>query len=204
MKKIILSMVSIMALSTNSYAGGDRELIDVIPIEIPKTDTNYYIGLGFSSMKLLDINSEENFQATSVMISAGYKIYDFLSIEGRYSRSLKVDYFAPKGSTGDMSDYPSDFTNIGIYLKPSYTYNSISAYALLGYGEVRLTNMPLNDVARAEQSFQWGLGLSYKINDSFSIFADYVNLYQAKGFDYRSVNSDIRVDAITVGITYNF
>ncbi|MGC9350981.1 MAG: porin family protein, partial [Sulfurovum sp.] len=55
-----------------------------------------------------------------------------------------------------------------------------------------------------ESGFQWGLGLSYMINDSLDLFADYKFL--ADDFDgvFSNGATEVSVDSLTVGVIYNF
>jgi opacity protein-like surface antigen len=85
-----------------------------------------------------------------------------------------------------------------------YPVGNFNLYALLGYGEVEITNIPLGDVDRAEDGFQWGLGAGYQVNNEISVFIDYTQMYNDTGFDYRAVNSDILADAWTLGLSYKF
>ena len=132
-----------------------------------------------------------------------------LSIEGRYVfhvGNINYDHgsnsHTNKGK--DINDYPADFTNIGIYLKPMYRIEHAAPYLLIGYGEVKLTNIPQGDADRAEAGFQWGVGISYIVNNHFSIYADYLCMYDDKGFDGRAVNRNIISDSWTFGLSYHF
>ncbi len=161
------------------------------------------------SLKLKNDFTKEHFKTKALTLQAGYKINDYLALEGRYTHhvgDVEYDHGTDHrvNESVDIDDYPTDFTNIALYFKPSYSYEKVTAYALLGYGEVELTNIPLGGVDRAEAGFQWGIGLTYEVNENLSLFVDYVTLYDDKGFNYRATNSDIKVDALTVGVSYRF
>ena len=55
-----------------------------------------------------------------------------------------------------------------------------------------------------EDGFQWGLGADYAINENFSVFVDYISLYDDRGFDYRAQLDDIDADTWTLGVSYRF
>jgi len=202
--KIVYTFMMLSSLSFAEFNVGVA-LETIIDKAIREAPSNFYVGLGISTMKLNNTKTNENLRTISIMLQGGYKIYNFLAIEGRYTRNMsKVTYDAGSTNSSNIDDYPTDFTNIAIYLKPSYLYYDFSTYALLGYGVTSLTNLPIGDVTRAEKGFQWGIGLSYEITKNISFFADYVNCYNSKGFDYRSLDEDITVDTISIGINYKF
>ena len=211
MKKNVLSLVSILALSGLSYAGGDvapvEEPVVIAPVVID--DSGFYLGVGFSGMSLNNDLTDEEFTANGVMLQAGYQYNRYIAVEGRYMLHIgDVEYTHGSTTNPDYNDYPTDFTNIAIYLKPMYPIGDFSIYALLGYGEVELTNIPLGgpgiSADRAESGFQWGLGADYAFNENISGFVDYVRMYDGTGFDYRAMNADIVADVWTLGVNYAF
>ncbi|MDQ7047656.1 MAG: porin family protein [Sulfurovum sp.] len=209
---MILSVTLLLSTTTLAQAGSKQVApveAEVLALPTVQSDNAYtssfYLGLGASALKLDNGDTKENFKANAVTLQAGYDYNKYLGIEGRYSRSFgNVKYDKGTSTNANIGDYPTDFTNIALYLKPQYKLEKFSAYALLGYGEVALTNIPQGGVDRAEAGFQWGLGLSYDITNNISVFADYTNLYEGKGFNYIATNSDITVDAATLGFLYKF
>jgi opacity protein-like surface antigen len=208
-------LLILLIVNTLTFAGGNitsvKKTTHVKEVTKPMVlDTSdLYVGIGISGMKLKNNLTKESFEAKGVMLQVGYKITDYLALEARYTHHIgDVEY--DHGSdhrvneSVDIEDYPTDFTNIAIYFKPSYSYNKVTAYALLGYGEVKLTNIPLGDVDRAEDGFQWGAGVAYEINENLLLFVDYIVFYDNKGFDYRATNADIKVDALSTGVSYRF
>ncbi|SFV49790.1 putative outer membrane protein A [hydrothermal vent metagenome] len=210
MKYRVSLAVSFLILGKLSFAGGDiapaKEPIAVVPVV---EDSGIYLGIGASSMSLdNDLNSEE-FSAKGIMIQAGYQFNQYIAIEGRYTINVgNLEYDHGTTNNPDYSDYPADFTNLALYLKPMYSLENFSIYGLLGYGEVTLTDLPHpnnpGSVERAERGFQWGLGASYKFMNNLSIFIDYTRVYDDKGFDYRAQDADITSDLWTLGVSYRF
>ena len=207
----MLSIVSVLALSGVSFAGGNimmvEEPIAVVPVVVD--ESSFYVGLGFSSMRLNNDLTDEEFSANAMMLQAGYQYNRYLAIEGRYTFHVgDVEYEHGTTINPDYSDYPTDFENVAVYLKPMYPIDDFSVYALLGYGEVGLTNIPLGGAGisadRAEGGFQWGLGAGYNVNESIAVFVDYVRMYDDIGFDKRAQSADIVADAWTFGISYKF
>jgi hypothetical protein len=87
-------------------------------------------------------------------------------------------------------------------MKPTKSYDGLSIYALLGYGQIKLTN--IKKVNRVENSFQWGGGIAYPINSKFNFFTDYIMLYKGKGFGGRAQKQIVDVYSTTVGVNYAF
>ena len=203
--------MSLTTVSTMIMAGGNivPDLAPVVATPIVAAESNFYLGLGFSGMKLHNEFTEEEFSTNGIMLQAGYKYNQYIAIEGRYTLSVgDVEYEQGLTTNPHYDDYPTDFSNIAIYLKPMYPIGDFSIYALLGYGEVELTNIPLGgpgiSADRAESGFQWGLGAEYSFNENISLFVDYVNMYDDVGFDYRAMQADNVADVWTLGITYKF
>ena len=166
-----------------------------------------YLGVGISSMSLDNELSRESFKATGITLQAGYDFNDYIAIEGRYTKDLgKVKYNHGKTDNPNYSDYPGDFSNAAIYVKPMYSLYDFSLYALLGYGTVKLTNIPNvgTSADRSEEGFEWGVGFTYDLTKSTSLYFDYVNAYKGKGFDYRAQDADITSELWTFGISYMF
>ena len=167
-------------------------------------EANIYIGIGIGWMKLKDDLTKEFFQTYPLVLNGGYIFHKYFSVEGRYTRSvLNVSYDnGTLTSSQDDSDYPTELTNLGIYLKPTYPINDFNVYTLLGYGEVSLNDIKGAD--RIEWGFQWGVGLSYKLNNNFKLFGDYLNLYEGKGFNGRAKQANVHVDTLNMGVSYEF
>ena len=207
---ITLSIIALLIQSV-AMAGGDITPVEqpTAPLPLVHDNNGLYLGLGVTSMNLDNDLSKESFSATGIMFQAGYQFNQYIALEGRYTMHLdNLKYDHGTTTNPNYSDYPGDFSNVGIYIKPMYHFNDFSIYGLLGYGEVTLTDLPYpgNDgsVDRAEDGFQWGVGLAYAINHAVSIYADYVNAYDDKGFDYRAQDADITSELWTLGVSYRF
>lgn len=208
MKKTILSLATIIALSSFSNAGGDSVIVDVLPIPIEEVDTSaFYVGVGGSYMGLFNTSTDEKITTLGVMLQVGYQYNDYIAIEGRYTLGVgKVDYKHGSTVNADNSDLDTEFSNMGIYLKPMYPIGDFHIYGLLGYGNTILTKIPAGSTSasRGEDGFQWGVGLDYEIIENISIFADYSRVYDGKGFNFRGLNSDINSVLISAGLSYKF
>jgi len=189
MKKLALSLVAVAAMSTTVYAGGD-----VAPVVPMVDDSGFYAGLGYSYMSLRDDEGGE-LTGNGVLFLAGYQFNRYFAVEGRYATTV-----------GDLSvdgggDLDAELSNIGIYLKPMYTMDKLTLYALLGYGEITL-QPPGGAPEGSESGFQWGLGASYAVTEDISVNVDYMQYYNGTGF--AGDPGDYTADAFSVSLTYRF
>lgn len=202
MKKTTLSMVSILALGGLAFAGGDIAPVEpVVETPVVVEQSPFYLGIGIGAAMLNDDVTNEEFESTTLMLQAGYIFNQYVAFEGRYTFGFNTDY-DPGNTTASSSDYDGDFSSWGLYVKPMYPIGDFSLYALLGYGGVMFDDLAGGDAY--EDGFQWGLGADYSVNDNFSVFLDYVKLYDDEGFDYRAKNDDIDSDTWTLGVSYRF
>ena len=214
MKSSILSLVSIIALSGLSYAGGDIAPIEEPIAEAPLVmdDSAFYIGLGYSYISsnrtaalhtpgepdhgkiVKDIDSNGH----NILLQAGYQFNQYLAVEGRYTLSVSDLTLVNNLDNGNEEDVDIDVSNIALYLKPMYPIGDFSIYGLLGYGETKRNH--------TMQAFQWGLGAQYAIKDNLLIFADYTRWYDEEDEKHphepRLLDTDF--PAISMGLTYKF
>ena len=203
MKKTVLSLVSIIALSRLANAGGDMTTVMEPAVDIPEVKVNpFYVGVGMGEAYVNDDVTNEEISATTLMLQAGYRYNNYLALEGRYTFGLGGSDYDAGNATGITDAYDGDLSTWGVYLKPSYPIADISLYALLGYGGIMLNDLMGGDAV--ENGFHWGLGATYSFTEEISVFADYVSLYDDTGFDYRAKLDDVDADTWTVGFSYNF
>lgn len=202
MKKIVLSLVALVGLSSLGYTQnvgpeGKEESRE-------SKDNGIYIGISYTRPSH-DVDalggrtiSEMDFNGASLQL--GYKFNPYICIEGRYGMS-----FGDHTSHEATEVIDSDVTVWGIYLKPTYPLGpEFDVYALLGYAGTEATGsfnidntlMPF-DVD--EGSFSWGVGGRYILTETISVYADYLEYYNDSSVRYDQV-----VDSINVGISYQF
>ena len=201
--KTIHKFILILCLTTYSLFAGDyHALAETEPIKVPIDDSSFYIGAGVSSFVLDDDTTAEELSTNTSLVIVGYSYNPYIAIEGRYYKGLgDIDYSAGDTQSPDAV-YDSDFSNIALFLKASYPVSDMQVYALLGYGQLELTNIAGSD--RVEKSLQYGLGMSYKVSDNVELFTDWLRAYDDKGFDGRAKNDDISIDLVSMGVTYKF
>lgn len=211
MKKTILSIAAAGALSGALYAGGN-----VLPVApVPVADVchhGFYAGVAaamqrtYSTKKDWSAFVESQDKTVPLVGLLGYQLNCYLSVEGRISQSVYEE------------DYATVLT-YSIFLKPQYSVtDDFTVYGLLGYGVVNVEGTdgrkPAANIGQTivdKGSFQWGLGLSYDVTESWSLFVDYTSLMKDKSitpqrlYDYDPKYYDkISDDSINVGVMYHF
>ncbi len=214
MKKIGLSLVLAIALSSMSFAGGD-----IAPAEEPvaaevEDASGFYLGGGLALINTRGASaglgffddSEGSDRLGGLTFMAGYDFSQYVAVEGRYAFSFS-----------DSNDDPVDFSSWSIFVKPQYPVSEhFKIYALLGYGGVTMDEQRdysghpeyIHPTNVDDTGFQWGLGAAYSlkghIESDVALFIDYTSL--ANDMEGIYWNGDLEADAdmITVGVTYKF
>ncbi len=184
------------------YAGA-KDISEAISPVVSVDDSGFYMGLGTGWIQLKDDFTEEYFETQPLLLQAGYRLDTYFAIEGRYLRDVgKVSYENGTTSNPDNNDFPTTFRNKALYLKPMYPAGDYTLYALLGYGEVSLSDIRGAD--RTEKGLQWGVGISYTLSAHITLFVDYTSLYEGHGFDGRAKVRNTHVDLVIAGASYVF
>ncbi|WP_415407174.1 outer membrane protein [Sulfurovum sp. CS9] len=205
MKKIVLSVCTVAAMSSLVFAGGGMK--EVAPVEepvvaIPVVEelSGFYAGLGLTAVSVRDADfsvdwgGDSRFQDRlgNVSLVAGYNFNEYIAAEGRYTTSFTHEHSV------EMSGW-------SIFVKPQYPVTEdFSVYALLGYGGVTVDGIDGRIADVDDTGFQWGLGASYMVTENVSLFADYAWL--ANDMDGILFNGALQtdVDAFTIGVNYHF
>lgn len=227
MKKIGLSLLAVTAISTFGYAGGDLEPI-ISPVAEVKQEngTCWYVGIGSIYNRVYSVDSgwfDDNVESQDETLGmvgiVGCDFHENLAIEGRITSAMWEREY-------------SDATTFSIFLKPKYPVNErFTVYGLIGFGYVDVEGVEADngnpslsyggvpptfgnqygETIMNEFTFQWGLGLSYKFTQNFSVFFDYTNVANDKEITPQRLyagetplRDKLSVDGLTVGITYHF
>jgi len=221
MKKLTLSLVTVLAMSTLAMAGGDiipvEPIIDIpAPIFVEEAiiepiddGTGFYLGLGYSFLNVersIDEYGTDNtyYEGTgeyeSVMLQAGYKINKYIAVEGRYWAGLDQQDWPTISdnrvqSTGGIDAY-------GLFVKPMYPMTeALDVYALIGYGSVDYDIS--YDYDGTFDGVAWGFGAAYEFDSKVSVFADYTSIYNDTTDTPMSYLDD-SMDFVNVGLGYRF
>ena len=201
MKKIVLSVVAMVAVSTACFAGGDIDPVEpmVATPVMGGSQGGFYLGLGLSGggtgVGSANPFSEDAGQDRTgdIVIQAGYEINPYVAVEGRYALSV----FAEDSLERDYW---------GVYLKPQYPVSAdTTLYALLGYGGMTVDGIDGMSVSVDDNGFQWGIGMRYDMSSNVALFVDYMVIANDMEADYSSMyDRDISSQALTLGLTYRF
>jgi len=214
MKKTLTSLVLIITLASQTYAGGKNVIAaasPVIPVSQLIDPNPFYIGLGllWAGMSRDCACADGKVEETTYggIIRVGYEYNQYIGIEARalYSSIAK-----------DIATT----THYGLFLKPSYPVSkSINIYALLGYGKTKL-DCAIDTLSYDKNGFSWGMGIEYDFSNrdsnnkegtygrpfdgqadqekGWGIWIDYQNLLHNSG------KSNFNSNVVTAGITYDF
>jgi OOP family OmpA-OmpF porin len=216
-KRVLISSLVAISLSTTLYAGGKgvvEAVAPVLPIETIDPSP-WYLGVGLVWAKLSGCNLQPGCEYEDVtygaMVRGGYDYNEYVGIETRYIRTFLDE--GPEGGT--------PLAHAGIFLKPQYPVSErVNLYSLLGYGYTEnLGNGGRLNYFDSDWGFSAGAGVEYDLSDregdriengnydrAFDGYAD-----QGKGWslflDYQRllIDSDIPdLDAISFGVRYDF
>ncbi|MEA1954497.1 MAG: outer membrane beta-barrel protein [Campylobacterota bacterium] len=214
MNKFIISITTIIALSTTSFAGGKfiaPATVPVVPIPSIVNPLPLYIGLGLVAVSLDRDScacgeSESKDIRYGSMLRVGWDFSHYIGIEARMLKTLEDNVF-------------SETTHYGLYLKPQYHVTSqINVYALLGYGK---TTVDYTNGVRAsktdEDGFSYGAGVEYDFSTDESL-GTYSRIFDGQGDQeegwglWLDVQHLLKNDGavhttsniLTIGITYDF
>ena len=198
MKKIALSLVSVLALSGFAVAGGNVAPVEpVVEAPVPVVDNSaFYVGIGYGYFKQTTDNVK--IDANSVLLQVGYQYNEYVALEGRY-------WIGAGGIDQSPNDNSGDFDSWGLYVKPMYPVTSaFDIYALLGYAD---STIDYDSSWKWEtDDFSWGLGAQYAVTNNVLLFVDYTNLGSEDSVDIddRTMDADVDLYTINVGVSYKF
>ncbi len=195
MNPIGRSTLALILLGTLVSAEG--ECIPPIEPKIPtirnRSLQKLYTGGGYTDLRIENQTTAEKINGNALMLFAGYRFFEYLALEGRYTFT-----------TGDLENKAAGEkwkgSNIALYLKPNFTIANLSAYGLLGYGQTALDN----GTDYSEKSFQWGVGANYSATKKLDVYLDYTHLFDDTGFEGFAPADDIAIKSFNLGISYNF
>ena len=209
-KKYIITMLMFTAFT---YAENNIKYIEDYKDSSSETvhpffkdlNVHFYLGAALSTLTLTGSN-DESFNAKGLTLQLGYRYNDYLSIEGRFTKHLGDLEYKPGNSGGAAIDNLShaDFTTKAIYIKPQYRINKIRLYGMLGYGEVKLSNLEDDGIDRAESGLQLGLGVSYAYLPHVEFYVDFETIYSGEGFGRAGTDNTYNANSFNVGVAYRF
>jgi len=218
MKKTVLSIWAVIAISSLGFAGGDMKdvepaVVPVIPI-VEEDDSNWYAGLALAYNQtystdygFFDDGVETQDETLKLVGQVGYNFNEYIAVEGRIGKSIAEEDYA-------------EVTTYSLFLKPQYPISEdFTIYGLLGFGLVQVDGTDGDEPAHPDvvgeeilddTSFQWGFGLNYMVNEDFSLFIDYTKLADDADIDSTLygydpvVYDELSSQDLTVGVNYKF
>ena len=211
MRRVVLSLWTIVAMSSLGFAGGDIETPEepqvIIPVVVDEVDeSGFYLGGALAAVSTRDATVKEDFfdikdaqdRLGNLTLLAGYDFNRYIAVEGRYTTSIADE------DVLEMSGW-------SLFVKPQYTFDSsnFKIYALLGFGGVTLDGIDGYFVDVDDTGFQWGIGAGYSFGEymednNLAVFIDYTSLANDMEGTYYNGAQETNVDAITAGVTYQF
>jgi OOP family OmpA-OmpF porin len=196
MKRILITLSSIVALSVSSYAGGKYVEPEDAPVEVIPAVINpsaFYVGLGVVAAGLSRdcpcANSDRLKDTTyGALVRVGWDFNQYIGVEARYLNASMEDDF-------------SQTTHYGIYAKPQYHItNQMNIYGLVGYGKttVDYDNKRGRTSTLDKTGLSYGVGFEYALGTHWDLWLDYQHLLNDEG----KFNTDSNV--LSLGVRYNF
>jgi len=215
MKKILITLSTIIAMTSNSFAGGKVVApveAAVVPIPALISPIPLYLGLGAVAAFIkrdgcacADGSAMKDRRFGGVL-RAGYDFNDYIGIEARVLKTFGSNTF-------------STTEHYGLFLKPQYhLLDQMNVYGLLGYGRttVDYTN-GVKSSSNSKNGFSYGAGFEYDFTSEedegnydrdfdgkgdqekgWGMWVDVQHLLSNAG----TMNTDS--DVVTAGITYDF
>jgi len=180
MKKILMALVAVFAMSAALVAGGD-----VTPTKEPvsvqtKDNSGFYIGGGYG----YGIVDKGDFAYTDeLLLVTGYDFNQFVAVESR----------ADFGVDSDRAGFDG-FNTLAVFVKPQYPVTkNTKVYGLFGYTYVDFDGRENTD------GFTYGAGASYALMDNIAVFVDYTTVLEGEKIWDRA-----DADKLSLGATYKF
>lgn len=215
-KNILLS--TLLSLAMISIASADTFYNDDQPAYSQQQyNSGLYFGLAYGATSVEDdyyeyfpdagLSVQTNIDYDAMMFQAGYEYNPYIALEFRYWVALSDGDYSINSNLPLPTPRPGsygDFDAFGFYLKPMYPVSKeVTVYGLLGFSSLYVEGEPGWDLL-SESDFSWGLGASFNITPQFTLFADYVQLFDDRLDYYYDSTQDTTVDSINFGISYRF
>ncbi len=214
MKKIVLSVCTVAAMSSLVFAGGGMkevtpavEPVIVVPV-VEELNDGFYLGGAIAAVvahdSAVDIElidgtpGVDNDRLGNITLLAGYDFNRYVAAEGRYTTSV-------------FDEDVTEMSGWSLFVKPQYAFDesNFKIYALLGFGGVTIDGVEGYFADVDDTGFQWGIGAAYSFGEymednDLAVFVDYTSLATEMEGVFANGALETDVDAFTVGMTYKF
>jgi len=197
MKKSIVTLLTLAAIGSTVYGGGDIApvyepvITEPQPVATPLSPV-YYVGGGVAIAGLsrdcpCNNNDRLKDMTYGLALRAGADIIDYIGIELRYLNTFIEEDF-------------SSIEHYGLYLKPHYEITpEASVYGLLGYGKTTVDcKADRRSFTLSKSGLAYGAGVEFTLQDNIGVWADISRLLSGEG------KFDTDLNVATAGVLYRF
>ena len=181
-KKVVMSLVAILALSSSVFAGDKNnvELSTQASSEVSKAQNShangYYVGLGYGMTGFSDGDFGKEFEHFKVApdndtdsgfkLYGGYKFNKIVGVEGSYVNYGKMDFKYTEGGTGTATEIKPYSVNVAANLGYDFLDDQLRPFALAGLGYVGYGQSGIQKLYTTDGSFATiiGMGVEYTPN----------------------------------------
>lgn len=185
MNKIALSALAALAIGNSSLQAENSGLY--LGLGYAYTTIDFGVDTTFIDFDAFDVATD------SIVFLAGYDFNNWIGIEGRYYWNITSAVVEGINDYGLLDEYKAE--SFAFYVKPQYSFDMLSIYALLG---VTMNDYTLLLQSSEDTLFSWGLGAKFNFTESFGAFVDYTDLGEA---DFLLTTG---LSSWNFGITYKF
>lgn len=124
----------------------------------------------------------------------GYEYNDYLAAEGMLGLGLNDDSV----NTGPTTVTAELKNSYGLFVKPKLKLgNDFEVFARLGWARSKMSASSTSGASGSQSAtdFAYGVGVSYQVNKSWSVNADYMNYFSKDG---------LKVNGYTLGVGMKF
>jgi len=206
MKKLIVSLATVVTLVTQSFGGEDfvPPVEPIIAVPDPITPTGLYTGIGITRLffdGVCDCGDVYEDYTYGVLVRVGYDFNPYFGLELR-------------GATTWIEEEGAKLkSHLGIFAKPQYHISEdLNLYGLIGYAKSETGDT----VKYSDSGLSWGVGLEYDLFDDDKDDGFYKREFDGQGdqekgwglfVDYQKlIEKDGAPDMhmISFGVTYDF
>ncbi len=216
MKREIVSTLLVATFATALHAGGDiggvvdftnpeenikipevkKEVVRVEPpkvveapkkVEEKKSESNFYAVLKGLSIMGDSAGALEADTGYGAGLDLGYRFGNGLATE--------IDLSFAKSDLNNAASNEASFKTAALSLV--YTFpvtEAVGLFAKAGYMQEQ-TKVNALDIDETDSGLTYGVGLEYKINDTYGVVAEY---------EGSAIDDSLRGDAVSLGLMYNF
>jgi OOP family OmpA-OmpF porin len=209
MKKTTLSIVALIALSSQSYAGGD-----ILPVQEYEAET--IVVEVEPAVKVVEpvvkevkpevvaplaaalVEDNSNWYVGAGLVAGRTKNIDCEDIT--YGLMAKVGYdfneyvgVEARGLVTNWEYEGSKIKHVGAFVKPQYPLSEdINLYGLVGYAKTTTSHVQNID----ETGLAYGAGVEYALSDDMNMFVDYERLIDKSNLP--------DLEALSLGVSFDF